>query len=292
MTPALGNQPQRLWSLWDLMNLFNVKFCAKRVGDLARIESEFNHADPSTVGADLAASLENLKKTLRRTIAALDGLQMERCQRQLQDILKEAQTKPLLARQLAIHARNAAKAITEELHHRKFLYVEPRFDGYLDQDRLFGDDVWQKFRNARPDIGQAGNCLAADCGTAAVFHLMRAVEWGMRAFCVHLGHKTLRCKKKNGVVIYKPLEYATWDSVLNQLSADVQTKLDKLKRNERRQSEAEFYLPLLQDIGAFKDAFRNHVMHARREYTVLEAHATFERVKRFMTVLATRLPEA
>ena len=104
-----------------MMNQFNVKFCAKRVADLARIQSELSHAAPTAQGSDLPISLANLKKTLERSIDAMSGLEMERCQRQLQDILKEVETKPLLAQQLAIHSRSAQKAVTEELHQRKFL---------------------------------------------------------------------------------------------------------------------------------------------------------------------------
>jgi hypothetical protein len=39
----------------------------------------------------------------------------------------------------------------------------------------------------RTDATTAGNCLARGDGAACVFHLMQAVEWGLRAMCKHLG---------------------------------------------------------------------------------------------------------
>ena len=45
------------------------------------------------------------------------------------------------------------------------------------------------FKSAKDDIGAAGNCYAADLHTAAVFHLMRVAEKGMKALARHLGIK-------------------------------------------------------------------------------------------------------
>ena len=65
------------------------------------------------------------------------------------------------------------------------------------------------------DIREAGNCMAADCNTAAVFHLMRAVEWGLRALCVDLGFRKLkRRNSKTGEVRYTPIAYEDWDNIL------------------------------------------------------------------------------
>ena len=59
-----------------------------------------------------------------------------------------------------------------------------------------------------------------------------------------------------------------------------------------KQSAQEFYYPALQDVRGIKDAWRNHVMHTRREYTALEADAILEHVKRLMATLAPKVKEA
>jgi hypothetical protein len=49
-----------------------------------------------------------------------------------------------------------------------------------------------------------------------------------------------------------------------------------------------FYYPVLQDIRGIREAWRNHVMHTRAEYSPEEAVAIFEHVRRIATTLAKR----
>ena len=189
--------------------------------------------------------------------------------------------------------------IHRDLGELAFLFVQKERSKFIDHEPHFDIDqpgeqrsVHEAFPNARFDAREAGNCLAADCNTAAVFHMMRVVEWGLRALCVDLGMRRLRCiNKRTGKVTYKPLEYSEWDSILSQLRARTTDKLARLSRGQRKQALQEFYLPAIQDVEAFKDAFRNHVMHSRREYTRKEADAIRDRVQRFMRLLATRVSE-
>src|SRR5688500_16871248 len=108
--------------------------------------------------------------------------------------------------------------------------------------------------------------MAAECDTAAVFHMMRAVEWALRAFCVDLGYYRLRCKnKRSGKITYKPIPFAQWEEILSGIESKAQKKSQALSRGKKKQGLQEFYLPAIQDFKGFRDAFRNHVMHARRE---------------------------
>jgi hypothetical protein len=292
MTPTYRGGPGRVLSLLEIMNLFNVKYCSKRVGDLARIEAEFKNAEPSAKGSDLPTSLANLQKTLRRSIRAMEGLEMERCQRQLQDILKEATTKELLAPHLAVHARAAQKAITEELHHRKFLWVAPRLSGYIDHERLFGDATWTAFPSARDDIQQSGNSLAADCNTAAVFHAMRAVEWGLRALATHLGVRRLKSHRKSGgPPKLTPVAYAQWEIIINSLPKRVERRLKRLRPGPRKQEREQFYNECIEEINAIRQAWRNHIMHSREKVIAEDAVAILAHSRRLMTKLSTRVSE-
>ena len=51
----------------------------------------------------------------------------------------------------------------------------------------FGQTVADRLPIATPDIEDAGKCLALDQGTAAVFHLMRAMEAGLKELARILG---------------------------------------------------------------------------------------------------------
>jgi hypothetical protein len=65
----------------------------------------------------------------------------------------------------------------------------------------------------------------------------------------------------------------------------VNDKLAKIKRGKKKQQLQEFYNPALSEIEAFKDAWRNHVMHNRKVYAAEDALAILAHVKRFLTLL-------
>jgi hypothetical protein len=84
------------------------------------------------------------------------------------------------------------EAIEKELAQRKLVFIPPNLVEYLEQEKLFGDAVYENFPSARGDIRDAGNCLAAGLNTAAVFHLMRVVELGLRALAKKLHVKKVK----------------------------------------------------------------------------------------------------
>ena len=63
-----------------------------------------------------------------------------------------------------------------ELKDRKFIKVCDDAESYVDNGKLLGDQVSKAFPSASAELREAGNCLAVECHTAAVFHLMRAVS--------------------------------------------------------------------------------------------------------------------
>jgi hypothetical protein len=179
-----------------------------------------------------------------------------------------------------------------EVDKKKFLYVSPDRAQYLDREDLFGQSVKDAFPSASADLREAGNCLAAECNTAAVFHLMRVVEWGLRALCSDLGLKKVKNKiRRSGRVTYVPIEYSEWERLLDQLQDNVDGKLSRLKRGTSKQELQQFYYPALQDIRGIRDAWRNHVMHTRDEYNREDADAILSHVKRLMIKLSGRVRE-
>ena len=85
-------------------------------------------------------------------------------------------------------------AFLSELDDRKFVMTEKNKSKFLEHENLFGKHVSNSFPSASDEIKAAGNCLALDLNTAAMFHLMRAAELGMRALARHL---RVKCKKKH-----------------------------------------------------------------------------------------------
>jgi hypothetical protein len=182
--------------------------------------------------------------------------------------------------------RNAVDVLMNQMWDVKLVYVDAEYYGHVNNDAVLGEDIKKAFPSATFDLREAGNCIAVDSGTAAVFHLMRAVEWGVRALCVDLG--VLDVPRRNATI---PIEFAEWDKILDQLYPAVQKKVDALAPGVAKQDTQEFYFTILHDIRGFKDAFRNHVMHTRKVYKQKEAVSVLAFVGKFFELLSTKIKE-
>jgi len=181
--------------------------------------------------------------------------------------------------------------IRSDAHSATFVQVPHAFRSRLNNDGPFGSQVADAFPSACTDLREAFNCIAADCNTAAVFHFMRAVEWALRALATDLGFRQLRVQKKSGKRKYVPLSHLEWEKILDQLQLKVDKRVEQMRPGKRKQAFQQFYYPSLQEIRAMRDAWRNHVMHSRSEYTADDANAIAGHVERLMTRLATRVSE-
>jgi hypothetical protein len=285
--------PNRLASLWDIMNRYKAADFCIRVANFAVFEARFQHANPSNV-EDWAQLFIEFAGQIIHAANDCHDIGMTNAWEEIDRVNSG------LALALNMHdARASATAalhirhcLIAELGKRKFLYVRPEYSWFVDSDALLGDPVKQAFPSAAFDIRESGNCLASELHTAAVFHLMRSVEWGLRALGTDLGIRRLRCKnKKTGKTKYLALPWAQWEDIINQIKSRIATRILKAQRGPKKQAYQEFYNPSIDNIERFKDAYRNHVMHTRREYTPTEALVIFEQVRYFMERLSTRLSE-
>ena len=109
--------------------------------------------------------------------------------------------------------------------------------------------------------------------TAAVFHLMRVVEYGLRA---------LAEKLKVSAAAGKPIEYSTWGKIIPALQTKIETIEKKPNKTKKEQSDLDFFRLASHDCNIFKDFWRNDVMHTRGNYNESEALDVYDRVKEFM----------
>jgi hypothetical protein len=194
--------------------------------------------------------------------------------------------------------------LPRELQFREFAYIPHDKAEFFEGEALFGKRVHNRFRSARSDIKEAGNSLAADMHTAAVFHLMRVAEIGMRALAKHLHVRIVRkrtiklctrCKLPLGeVVVVKstltPLDYALWEDVLKALDVKIK-KVQNIAKGKKRTAEYEFYHDIVLSLNAFKDIWRNEVSHCRRTFDEHDAKRAFIHTKALLERLSTRLRE-
>ena len=178
---------------------------------------------------------------------------------------------------IAANLRELRIEIEKELSTRKFILVQPDRTEYACNERLFGDTVYERFTHARSDIKEAGNCLAIEDGTGAVFHLMRVAEHGLRA----LAHD-------RDIKVKIPIELADWGAVIKQLET-AENAIEQYPKTLGREAQYNFYHDAMMNLRAFKNIFRNPVMHTRSEFDRHEAMSVMQHVKAFMQTLSTRL---
>jgi hypothetical protein len=176
---------------------------------------------------------------------------------------------------------NAQDALMSDLWSRKVIRIDAELVEFANNDLLFGQSVNDAFPSAMPDIIEAGNCLAADCASAAVFHLMRVAEYGLRA---------LARDRRIEIPKNKPLDLATWEEIIKELEG-AEDAMRTYKKTEARESQLVFYHGAMMEFKRFKNKFRNRIMHSRVSYDKDQAKSAFVHVKEFMLILSVRISE-
>jgi hypothetical protein len=168
--------------------------------------------------------------------------------------------------------------LRDEMTGTFFLVLEPDKTDYFSKPNLFGDQVAQNFPSAIVDIEEAGKCLALSRNTASVFHLMRALEAGLRALGASLGDPSLDANAN-----------PTWDRILKR--GDAELLKSAANRSPEWRAKPEFFNDAIANLRAVKTAWRNPTMHVIGVYDDGKALDVFNAVKGFMRHIATELRE-
>ena len=181
---------------------------------------------------------------------------------------------------MMVELQELSNIIACELGETFLAFIPTKTSRFFEQEELFGKAVNRAFPSAQIEIKDAGNCLAADLNTAAIFHLMRVAELGLRALARHL----------NVTIKNRPLEYAEWGTIIRHIEQKIKPENQK-PRSEEKSDTLEFYHGAIGEFNAFKDVWRNNVMHTRRSYDEDEATRVFSHVRQFMQGLASKISE-
>jgi hypothetical protein len=152
---------------------------------------------------------------------------------------------------------------------------------YAPADLAFGSKFNSGFSTAGAfELDEAMKCMALGRPTAAVFHLMRVMEVGIRAMASCLG-------------IPDPVKPAerNWAIILGKIM-DGGIKMKWPSASNRMNGEAALFEELHASLDAVKNPFRNATMHVETKYTDAEAQHIFALVKGFMMKLADRMDES
>ena len=152
----------------------------------------------------------------------------------------------------------------DDLEARVFISIPAELTPLYQQDECaFGRNVADAFPLAIEDIGEASKCLALGRSTAAVFHLMRAMECAVQRLSTKLEIQNVDRE---------------WGKLLSDIAKAIEAMPKGADRNKWSESHTHLY--------HVKQAWRNDTMHPKQTYTFEEAKAIFEAVKAFMNDLS------
>jgi hypothetical protein len=160
------------------------------------------------------------------------------------------------------------------------IYAYPKEKG----QKLSGWEAdWKEIHVAFPDVRVdsfgATDCYALGHNTASVFHSMRVAEIGLRALA---NERRIKLAKN------KPLEWGAWQEIIKALDDEIKL-IGAWKPGHRKDGALDFYSGARADLNAFKDEYRNLVMHVRKSYDENQAARALARVHEFMGRLAAKI---
>jgi hypothetical protein len=260
-------QPYGLVSLWDMLEIkalqfYNAITAFQRLHDMM----EYNQTARSTK--------EELLDVLRDLEAPCNALGAKFTIKAIGELC-------LFTEVNFLSYGDTAKAVWE---------IRRRFRDELEECKLFGMDsreceffdarispsILDAFPRACFDIQEAGKCIALGRATAAVLHLMRALEQPLQAMAKAVGVPV----KDN------------WNKILNDVEKKVRGKNDDGDRTgywDGRKEEQAFFAEASTHFFQIKNAWRNYANHGVKEkYTAEEAKTIYASVKSFFEHLEHR----
>jgi hypothetical protein len=168
-------------------------------------------------------------------------------------------------------------AAQDELRNHLFFWVPPGSAKFYDSSAaLFNEKSSTAFPDSIVEIRDAGNCIAFDQGTAAVFHLMRAVEHVIKATWKTLG-------------LPEPKKYDSWGELLKpmdeQLTKPVKSPVSIWSSN------IQFFSELVMDLRAVKRGCRDGTMHVESTYDTKGAITIFDSTITLIALAAVHLDQ-
>ena len=171
------------------------------------------------------------------------------------------------------------EVMEDELRKRVFLFVPTeRACLYQDPEKWF-KKVIPAFPSCKHDAMEASRCYAFGCYTACVFHCTGVLQTGLYAMAIDLK-----------VPFKHSIELAEWHGVIQGIEDKIEP-MRNMPKSDKRDEMLTFFSGCAAQFRYFKDAWRNHVAHMRKDYSAEEAWQVLVSVRDFMQLLSTRLHE-
>ncbi len=170
--------------------------------------------------------------------------------------------------------------MNDELSSVFLYYLAPEKRDYYQQTALFGEKFKQAFPSANTEVIEAGNCFALGRNTAAVFHVMRAMELVLRALSASLRIPPVtEGWEKN------------WGKMLPKIKSKIATNDADLKDDPTWSSSKDFYHKAYSFLEGVRQPIRNETMHTESVYDDGGAENVMNAARAFMSHVAERIKE-
>jgi hypothetical protein len=264
--------PYGLWSLWDMLEAYGHVYF-RGADELATARGKL-HAwalqHPGECHLPRGGDVHRLViAALHRAAAACASVPLGRLSREIDRAINE-HGKAVIVDRCGVALRNVAERFHDELEDKKFLHVPNEFASFYDQDELFGKDVFEKFKDSRADIKNAGNCYALGQPTACVFHVMRSMEIVVRKLA-RRPHMEITITPKT-----------TWRMITGAMDKKIAAMPDGNIREKKRKENWEEARANLHHVGS---VWRNSTMHPAKTYTQPQARDVLDACRVFMSGL-------
>ena len=223
-------------------------------------------------------TLSNLRYVRR---ICVEQMMMESVEDRFGRIYAAFQSPALTHAELLGELNTLLQAIEDDARKERF-YHYPRPKG---SEVVLTRSKWlaalQQFKSAEQEIEAGVDCYGLGHNTAAIFHMMRVAEHGLRALA----------RERQVTWPTKPLEWATWQDMLNKIEGSARTMGKIMAPGPQKDAALAFYTGAMGQFYAFKDQYRNAVMHVRASYDEHQALSAITHVRDFMNGLSAKIGE-
>lgn len=288
---CLCHENSRLVSLWDIVNLFDAPKLLIALQTISSTQGQLSILVRMGQGNQRPDEVHYQKVieqlTYLRDVCHASGLEDSRIVINLA-LGRLNDPRGTDSSSISAGLTHVCESVIREGGKRYYLQVLPDRVEYLEQSTLFGFEVALAFPSAMRDVQDAGNALAAECCTAAVFHVMRAAEVALRALAldrqVQYPDASLSSKQVGDLL-----------SALDGKMADMRKADAKLwPSRDIKDAQINFYHRAIVEFRDFNEAWRKHMAHAHEgaNYDRDAAKSILGHVRGLMIVLAEKISES
>ena len=265
---------RKFYRLWDVL-CSKGDFFTTFSRELANVRNLARARSIAPVGKDEVETIRDCTKSMLDSFKpSFDKLHLRSTVAGMERIVRHVENEQFDMKRFHDLLADVEARIEDELKHITIFLIDKHAEK-TGAEPLFGLAVQEAFPSSSYDVQEAGRCLAFDRSTAAVLHLMRALEPPLKAMASALDVKS---------------DQENWGRLLNNIEANVRSR--DLPPDFWQTRDRDFFTKATTQFFLIKNAWRNHVTHGRDKYTMEEAEEVFASVGAFMRHLSQELSEA